>query len=344
MNRYIILVFFLLQSIQANKIENNLNLGKTNSSKKVLTINNNSSIFDMKDENIKKKVTQVETVIKDKANDENKSNQKKLNKNNVKSLNDNLDSFILRIYNAEIKTNNKNQKSAKNISSKKSFYVLENQNNSKNQKTKNNSLSNNGDLFLSTGYCQFENDVDITYETIRNIACKLDNKNLKEPELELRLIPKGELLIAEAISLTYKTKGKVISVDLDSKKSRILNKAGTSEQIATYINNRKIDKNINIAKKEISRNTNVALQSSYEQYKASRRKQNTQTDANGNVIVTSENQKPDIVTDVAYGLGNAALTTIDKITNISQEDLPYIYKIVKLSEIKVKFYKTRGKE
>ena len=349
MNKYIIILLVILQSSYANKIEDNLNLSKTNSSEKVLTTNENSEIFSINDESIKEALLKTDINTDSKQNNNIKQNSDKPKKTLYKDQSkqkeqksNNLESYILSIYNAELKTQHKKIKNAKANVNKKSFYTLEeNQNESDNENSSSNKNINE-DLFVGVGYCQFENDVEVTYETTRNIVCKLQDSNIKWPELELSLIPKGDLLIGKALRLTYQKGGKLITVELDEIKSQILNQEGTSEQIATYVNDRKVDKNINIVKEQVATNMNSAVQSTYNQYKESRKEQKTQTDANGNIIVTTDNQKPDLATDLAYGLGNALFSTIDKVAKVTQEDLPYLYRIVSLSEIKVKFYKKKG--
>lgn len=199
----------------------------------------------------------------------------------------------------------------------------------------------NTNITRFTGVCQFDATYDIADTLTVNIPCKIDNKIVL---LNITLTPNNKnyelngfpnFLMVDAFNNGSYSK----RIFLDTQLSSVKNNANTSRNIATYYDSRKIEKILGVTAKEMSKSLADGTKQTFSDYQDYKTEEQVGYDNNGNVIVTSSTQKPDLITNLTYSAVEGVFRVIEKgVEMVNKESLPSLYQIVKNSIINIELY------
>lgn len=208
------------------------------------------------------------------------------------------------------------------------------------------SSSSSADAIMSfEGICQFDNVYNIVEEATVNIPCKIDNKifllnlTLKPNNSNYELIGVPNFLLFDEYNNGSYSK----RIFLDASSSSVKNNSGNSTNITTYFDSRKIDKLLGVTAKEMSASLANGTQQTFQEFKDYKSKESMSYDRNGNVIVTTNTEKPDLATNLTYSAIEGVFRVIEKgVEMLNVDALPALYQIVKGSIINVTLYTKTG--
>lgn len=193
--------------------------------------------------------------------------------------------------------------------------------------TNNNSTTNNSSSvknIVLNGSCSFEEDLKISVKTIFTKYCQSNQGIVK---VYGELIPENK---------SYKTAVKINFVDFtdgtrmftNQSSSIITNASGTSDNIATYVNTRGIDK----IKKQMIQDGAEEVIAANEEYQTQKAKSETETTTittdNGNIVATNTSS-PDVLNTVVSAGINMGAKAVKSLAEISYENLNWLYFIDK---------------
>jgi hypothetical protein len=184
------------------------------------------------------------------------------------------------------------------------------------------------------GYCIVRDDIHIA-EQPASIYLGCDT-NIGAVEIFANLVPQNKIstLLLDPIWIDYKKyRYKIV-------KSYVTNEAKTSYNVATFVNARKLEQlaysSLNVATDEVKTASNAYLQA----LQQARTSSNIgyQTVGNGTdlaLVQTSQTEKPQAADYFITAGINTLASVIKETAKVMQQDLPYLYEIVKGSKIYV---------
>lgn len=199
------------------------------------------------------------------------------------------------------------------------------------------------EIIMVQGICEINYDVSIANDMTREFICKTDkgftklNITLKAQNEVYMLIGIPNFLVFDS-NMDYKFTENDKTMVVDKVKSIVTNYEGNSNQLATIVDYKKIEKGLNIAQKEYSSAMIRASEETVEQKRAADEEQVQSSDQNGNVSVTTNTKEPDIATNFVYGLVDGTLRVAEKIADLNEDKNPTLYKILKGSKFKITLY------
>jgi hypothetical protein len=172
----------------------------------------------------------------------------------------------------------------------------------------------------------------LTTKKLIEVTCK--TRELKYAEIGIELVPSSsdKALYGTA---KYLIDEKGVYYMLDQDLSMVKNSNSDDTNIATNINDRKLELLRNKSVYAYSQSMSQSAKDYIEADKAYRTQTETTTDQNGNVIQTSNTAKPDITTNLVYGLVDGTFKTAELITENLKDELPYLFQLEESSLLNV---------
>jgi hypothetical protein len=183
--------------------------------------------------------------------------------------------------------------------------------------------------------CSINNTYKFIGETMTKelvVTCKDQNNKYKQIGISVKGENASFALKAKAV---YKIDLQGRYIPLDSVKSMVRNADRSDENIATSINTKEIEKQLNLAKAEYAKAFSKSASDYIEADKAYRTQEETAYDQNGNVVTTTNTQKPDITTNLIYGTVEGTLKLVEKGAEGLTQKLDYDYLLEKNSVISI---------
>jgi hypothetical protein len=197
----------------------------------------------------------------------------------------------------------------------------------------NSSTANNATVTVK-GYCIVRDDIHIA-EQPASISLDCDT-NIGVVEIFANLVPQNKVstLLLDPIFLDYKKYRYTIV------KSYVTNEAKTSYNIATFVNSRKLEKlaysSLSVATDEVKTASNAYLQALQQARESTNLGYQTIGNSSDLALIQTSNVEKPQPSDYFITAGINTLASVVKATaRVMQEDLPYLYEVVKGSKIYV---------
>ena len=206
-----------------------------------------------------------------------------------------------------------------------------------------NDISSKSEITLVSikGYCIVEETIDIGKQPMAaNLNC---NTNIGPIKFFGNYVPHNSLETLFVTGLHIEKNNKKYKIE----NAKILNENRTSYNIATYVNNRKLEK----VALEAAGNTALAVKEGANDYldqleasKVSQEASGANAVSNGlntvvnQPVVTTNTEKPDAEDYIVKGAIDIVTGTLKAVTDIYKSDLPYLYQIVDGSKLYIDLY------
>lgn len=193
------------------------------------------------------------------------------------------------------------------------------------------------------GYCLVEETVDVGKQPMSsNLNC---NTNIGAIKFFGNYVPYNELESLFVTALHIEKNGKKYKVE----NAKILNESRSSYNVATYVNNRKLERIALESTGRASDTIRTGANDYLDQLEASKQEQvasngtgTIDNSGSGTVItqpvVTTNTQPPEAQDYIVKGAIDIVAGTVKAITDVYKADLPYLYQIVGESKIYVDLY------
>lgn len=317
-----------MDDVDPKQMNSNLIQGKAGTDQPVATTNNSSKTLNMSDE--------LEPPILVKP----KSGAKQPTVNAPKDTYGYQDEVILNwIMRSDMEAKNKVTAKNKKDAYKVSFYTPDKNDDKKDESVSKKNLNQDANQTKIDGFstkCLVNKDHTIRgvkATKLIEVTCK-NNDNIYV-QLGIELIPDNDNYALLGKARYYiDEKGKYYI--LDSEKSMVHNFDGSDTNIASNVNLRTLEKFNATAQKELAKGMSESAKEYMEEDKTYRANQGTSVITSSGTVVTSSNAvKPDLGTNVIYGLTQGVLGIWDKTADAITTNLPYLYEVKKGSLLNV---------
>lgn len=316
-------------SVDPVEVDKNIRLGQANTNEEV--VKTDGAVTDLKWDDVEE--APMKPLVPNSKKNVQNNNQPKIK--DTYEYSDELVLNWIRYSDAHMSASNAKKKP----NGKVAFYAPpkdkggtgEDENSTKNKQ--NNLLANNVKSY--TGKCLVSKEYmvrGVKATALIEITCKTDDAILFEIGVELSPDNENFALLGKA---KYMIDEKGNYIVLDSTKSMVRNIDGSDSNLASTVNTQAIAKFNQTAQKEFSHAMSESAKDYIEEDKAYRKKTSVAYDQYGNVIQTTNSEKPDISTNLIYGAVQGVFGVIEKTADSVKEPLPYLYAIEKGSILTV---------
>lgn len=208
----------------------------------------------------------------------------------------------------------------------------------------NSEMDNPKDKLISVkGYCIVENTIDIGKQPMSaNLNC---NTNIGPIKFFGNYVPHNVMETLFVTGLHIEKNNRKYRIE----NAKILNESRSSYNVATYVNNRKLEKvalestsNASVAVQEGANDYLEQLEESKVQQEASNGETTIDNTGSGSVItqpvVTTNTEEPDAKDYIVKGAIDIITGTVKAVADVYKSDLPYLYQIVEGSKLYIDLY------